>query len=97
METLQLPTTIHINNDTDITDQGYLVLKLTAIAKLKELTKKGKQTIDNATTTSTSTALQDLETDYESILTEWDKTEAEFDLKTHMAITSIQNALEKSS
>ena len=58
---------------------------------------KGKQTIDKAITTATSTALQELKTDYEIILGDWDKTKAELDLETRMAITSIQNALDESS
>ena len=57
MKPSKLPTTIHITNETTLTDQDYSALKLTAIADLKELTTKGRETIDNAITTATSTAL----------------------------------------
>lgn len=35
--------------------------------------------------------------DYESILTDWDKTKTELYIDTQSAITSIQNALDESS
>ena len=100
MDTPTLPTTIHvatIDNEKSLTNQGYSVLKLRAIAELEEMTIKGKQDIDNAVTIATNTAIGDLKSDYDTILTDWDKTKAELDIETQIAITSIQHTIDESS
>jgi len=80
-------------NERSLTAQGYLDLKMTAIAEIIESTTKGLVVLNKATTTAVNT----LNDDYEQILAEWDTTKAELYFETKVAITDLKNALDKTS
>ena len=71
-------------------------MKLAAIAEIEETTLKGKQTLDEVVTGQT-TALADLQKDYDAILIDWDETKAELDLETKNAIADMKQVMDASS
>lgn len=61
------------------------------------MTSTGKNTIDNAVTTAKTYTIDNLNQNYNSILTDWDKTKAILDIEIQSSIMCIQNTLDKSS
>ena len=60
-----------LNPDTkSLTSSVYAKLKLAALAEIQETTQKGKFLLDN-TVTNKTTAIIDLQKDYDTILFDW--------------------------
>ena len=95
-----MPTTTQIQtacapDDNSLTKTNYAQLKLATIAEIEETTKKGRQIIDNVVIDKT-TAIVDLQRDYDSIHIDWDKTKVELDLETKNAIPEMKQAKDES-
>ena len=90
-----MPTTINLDHTLDADSVSLTASTLAAIAEIEETTQKGKLILDTAIASKT-TAILDLQQDYDSILVDWDNTKHELDKETRLAIIEMNTAKNES-